>query len=334
MLICVPGITGSDLKMRVKEIMRTGVKPRLSVAGQLLLYMAALLALAGPMFVGVAVRGQTAGTRGGPKFEVATIKLDSACLAHPGRGPTPGRIRMCGPLRVIIQAAYKREHENPFTAEAQGGPAWLDSDVYEIVGKAEGNPSTTQMVGPMLQALLEERFRLKVHRDQKEVPVYFLKVAKGGPKFQPAKKGSCVTSDPDNPSPLTSPGKSFSPICGGIRFDGRSFDMHSATMAGFAGQISQYFDRHLIDKTGLAGVFDIHMDLVRENSPSPEPTDSVPPLPGDAMSGLRALISRQQRLYGGVIIPALQNQLGLKVESGKGPGDMLVIDHVERPSPN
>ena len=270
-LICVPGITGSDLRMRVREIMRAGVKPRLSVGGRLLLYMAALLALAGPMVVGVAVRAQTTGTRGGPKFEVATIKLTQRCNLNPGAGPTRGRMTMCGPLRLLIQGAYKRKYESPFTAsEPQGGPDWLDSDIYEIVAKAEGNPSVFQMAGPMLQALLEERFRLKVHRDQKEVPVYFLKVAKGGPKFQPAKKGSCVTSDPDNPSPLTSPEKPLARICGGIRFDGRSFDVYSATMADFAGQISQYFDRRLIDNTGLTGVFDIHMDLVPEDAgPSP-----------------------------------------------------------------
>jgi bla regulator protein blaR1 len=332
-LICVAGITGSDLKMRVREIMRGGLRPQLSFGGRLLLYMAALLVLAGPMVVGVAVRAQTSGTRGGPKFEVATIKLDPNCSASPGAGPTPGRIRMCGPLRLFIQGAYRRSYENPFNAaEPQGGPAWLDSGLYEIVAKAEGNPSNDQMIGPMLQALLEERFRLKVHRDEKEVPVYFLTVAKGGTKFQPAKTGSCVTSDPNNPTPLFSPEKPLARICGGIRFDGRSFDMYSATIASFASQLSQYFDRRLIDKTGLTGMFDIHMDLVPEDA-GPSPFASAENR-GDPMAGLRAMTSWQQQRYGGVIVPALQNQLGLKVESGKGPGDTLVIDHIERPSPN
>jgi uncharacterized protein (TIGR03435 family) len=313
-----------------------------------LLYMAALLALAGPMVVGVAVRAQTTGTRGGPKFEVASIKLDNnafgfadiglallpACSANVRAVVTHGGIRMCGPLRLIIQGAYKREHENLIAAEARGGPSWLDSDIYEIVAKTEGNPSIFQMAGPMLQALLEERFQLKVHRDQKEVPVYFLKVAKDGPEFQPAKKGSCVTLDPGNPSQLTSPGKPGARICGWARFDGRSLEMYSVTMADFAGQISRYFDRRLIDNTGLTGVFDIHMDLVPEDSPSPEPTDAAPPPVGDPMADLRAMMRGQQQRYGGVIVPALRNQLGLTVESGKGPGDALVIDHIERPSPN
>ena len=335
-LICVAGITGSDLKVRVREIMRAGVKPRLSVVGRLLLYMAALLALAGPMVVGIALRAQTAGTRGGPRFEVATIKLDPACSANPGAAPTPGRIRMCGPLRLLIQGAYRRSYENPFSmAEAQGGPAWLDSGRYEIVAKAEGNPPTAQMGGPMLRALLEERLRLKVHRDQTEVPVYFLKVAKGGPKFQPAKKGSCITSNPDNPSPLFPPGKPLAPICGGIQFVDRNFEMYSVTMASFAATISNYFDRHLIDKTGLSGVFDIHMSLVRDDAVPPPNLAAVEgENPSDAMAALRAFASFQQQAYGGVIVPALQNQLGLKVESGKGPGDTLVIDHIERPSPN
>jgi bla regulator protein BlaR1 len=123
-LICVAGITGSDLKLRVREIMRAGVRPRLSVAARLLLCTAALLILAGPMVVGIAVRAQTTGTRGGPRFEVATIKLTERCNLNPGAGPTPGRIKMCGPLRILIQGAYRRTYENPFTAaEPQGGPA-------------------------------------------------------------------------------------------------------------------------------------------------------------------------------------------------------------------
>jgi len=108
--------------------------------------------------------------------------------------------------------------------------------------------------------------------------------------------------------------------------------MYSATMASFAGQFSQYFDRRLLDKTGLTGMFDIHMDLV--------PDETVPQIDlravetGDAMAGLRAMGRWQQQRYGGVIVPALRNQLGLRVQSGKGPGDTLVIDHIERPSPN
>ncbi len=345
-LICVPGITGSDLKMRIREIMRNRVSSRLTVAGRLLLYMAALLALAGPMVVGVAVRAQTSGTRGGPRFEVATIKLDPgadygfaniglallpACFANARAVVTHGGIRMCGPLRMIIQAAYKQEHEYLITAEAHGGPSWLDSDIYEIVARTEGDPSIFQMAGAMLQALLEERFQLKVHRDQKEVPVYFLKVGKGGPKFQPTKKGSCETLDPDDPTSLTSPRKPGTRICGTWRFDGRSMEMYGATLADFAGQISRYFDRRLIDNTGLTGVFDIRMNLVPEDSPSPEP---APPLASDPMAELRAVIHGQQRKYGGVIVPALQHQLGLTVESGKGPADTLVIDQIQRPSPN
>ena len=85
-LICVPGITGSDLKMRIREIMRNRVRPRLTVAGRVLLYVAALVALGGPMVVGVAVRAQTTGTRGSPKFEVATIKLDNNPITFAVRG--------------------------------------------------------------------------------------------------------------------------------------------------------------------------------------------------------------------------------------------------------
>ena len=148
--------------------------------------------------------------------------------------------------------------------EAQGGPSWLDSDDYEIVAKAEGNPSNEQMGGPMLQALLEERFRLKVHRDEKEVPVYFLKVAKGGPRFQPAKKESCVTSDADNPSPLTSPEK---PLPGYAEEYGSMAEGSTCTVPPW--QVLRpnlpIFRSAPHRQTGLTGVFDIHMDLVPED---------------------------------------------------------------------
>ena len=94
----------------------------------------------------------------------------------------------CGKVEGLIQDAYIRfadgERINPhfFYEALTGGPGWIRNDRYDIEAKPEGTPSREMMSGPMMQALLEDRFKLKIHREVKEVPVYDLVIAKGGPK--------------------------------------------------------------------------------------------------------------------------------------------------------
>ncbi len=148
------------------------------------------------------------------KFEVATIRLcDSDAGGRSGGGKsTSGRLVLnCQSLGdadrsfpgLIAQAygLFAGGHRNPpwTMPPVEGGPAWLKSDRYEIVAKAAGDTSQDTMNGPMLQALLEDRFKLKVHRETREIPVYALTVAKAGPephplgpKLHPFKEGSCT----------------------------------------------------------------------------------------------------------------------------------------------
>jgi uncharacterized protein (TIGR03435 family) len=143
---------------------------------------------------GWAAIAQTPDTR--PRFEVASVKLNSACNGG-GSMPAHGRFNMeCTTLDTLIEIAYawlsSGDSLTPRLIDISGGPSWIQTDNYQIAAKAEGDASFAQMGGPMLQTLLEERFKLKIHRDQKETPGYFLTVAKGGPKLQPTKEGSCV----------------------------------------------------------------------------------------------------------------------------------------------
>jgi uncharacterized protein (TIGR03435 family) len=99
----------------------------------------------------------------------------------------------------ILQQAYglfANGRENPLWSipKIEGGPAWINSDRYEINAKAEGDASPEMMMGPMMQGLLEDRFKLKVHRESREVQVYALTVAKGGLKLKPFQEGSCTPS--------------------------------------------------------------------------------------------------------------------------------------------
>ena len=118
-----------------------------------------------------------------------------------GRAQSPGRINIkCAHLRDVIQQAYGRRSFNILRDQVAGGPGWIDSDFYDIVAKADGEASMAQMTGPMMQALLEDRFRLKIHRDAKEVPVYELTVGKGGPEASVGARWKLRCAGPGSPS--------------------------------------------------------------------------------------------------------------------------------------
>jgi uncharacterized protein (TIGR03435 family) len=246
------------------------------------------------------------------EFEVATIKLNSKCETGRGAfnagagGLSPGRLGgQCMSLRTLIQIAYQPGARR---LQALGGPAWLDSDLYDLDAKAGGNAPIMQMVHEMLQMLLEARCKLSVQKETRELPVYALTIAKGGARLQTSKEGSCTPYDikytrlPGEPKPNFC-GSSFAPSGLNMVFDGTR-----QTMADFAGRLSSIdIGRPVIDKTDLTGSFDIRL----EYAPAPS-ADSTGPS----------------------IFTAVEEQLGLKLASDKGPVEVLVIDHVERPSEN
>jgi uncharacterized protein (TIGR03435 family) len=238
------------------------------------------------------------------EFDVATIK------------PTPpdasGRwIRMLSAhefaaknhaLKTLLAAAY-----NLSPRAILGGPAWVDSDHYDIVAKAPGEvrPNLDEQMS-MLRKLLAERFQLSFHRAQKELQVYALTVAKGGTKL----KESALSSDatPEGPPPLIFV---ISPQL--VRLPGRS-----ATMAEFASVLQRAaLDNPVLDRTGLSARYDFDLEF------TPDET-----LFGGVL-GKGADDSAAPGLFA-----AIQQQLGLRVEATKGPVEVLMIDHVERPSAN
>jgi uncharacterized protein (TIGR03435 family) len=255
-------------------------------------------------------------------FEVATIRLcDSDAGGRSGGGKsTPGRLNLnCQTLGdadrsfpgLIAQAygLFAGGHRNPpwSIPPVEGGPAWLKADRYEIVAKAEGDASPDMMNGPMLQALLEDRFKLKVHRDTREIPVYALTVAKGGAKLRPFQEGSCTHCG------------------GGGTIRGSNFVLHGqgVTLDEIAKSLGIGLDRPVIDKTGLEGKFDFELEFARDQAMAPAFRDPNQVIPAAADPSA-----------GASIFTAIQEQLGLKLEPTKGPGEFLVIDAVERPSGN
>jgi uncharacterized protein (TIGR03435 family) len=280
-------------------------------------------------FVGVTLLVGTADAQR-PSFDVASIRPNSGCATQQrsGQGVSPGRLNLeCVTLQVAIENAYgvwaNAARPTLKHADVRGGPGWVNSDYYAILATAAGNPSRGQMNGPMLRTLLEERFTLKVHRESKDVPVYALTVAKNGLKLKPAQDGRCVQLDPNQMPPTPTPGAPPPVVCGrpipAPKGRNVTFDVFGVTIADFAdGLLSRVMDRVVIDKTGQAGLFDVHFEFTPDDA---TPLGGQGPVPRSGEFGLS-------------IFTALEDQLGLKLESTKGPVDVIVIDHIERPSEN
>jgi uncharacterized protein (TIGR03435 family) len=285
-----------------------------------------------------AIRAQPAPS---PKFEVASIRpcedgdFAGRSAGGPGSGSpassSPGRLTVpCRTVKRLIERAYLefadgRVHVWPEQISIEGGPAWINSGSYRIEAKAEGPQSRGTMNGPMLQALLEDRFKLKLHRATREVPVYALTVVKGGPKLQPFREGSCHPFNFDNLPHPPEPGQPDPLLCGISEVTAKGYDLYRTTMAEFSREFSARLDRPVIDKTGIAGMFNIHLELsVTDLGYPADPRSSdpaAPAAPADPSSVFDAVRTAVQKL-------------GLKLDQAKGPGEFLVIDSVERPSEN
>jgi uncharacterized protein (TIGR03435 family) len=198
-----------------------------------------------------------------------------------------------------------------------GAPNWVESDRYSIAAKADGGATEDMMNGPMLQALIEDRFKLRIRRETREIPVYDLTVAKGGLKLSPFKQGSCVlidwTKSPPIPELL-----SGQTAChawqdkkeGNVILDGTGMSIDD-----FSNQFLDRLDRPVTNKSAVVGLFDFYVEFA----------------PDEVMSANSAAAPNPA---GPSIFTALREQLGLKLERAKGPGDFLVIDHVEKPTEN
>jgi uncharacterized protein (TIGR03435 family) len=237
-----------------------------------------------------------------PGFEVATIKPSKPDAQGKGFTLSPGAreiITRNTTVSDLITFAYQIH-----TRQITGGPAWFDTDHYDVTGKpdVDGMPNTKQYRA-MLQKLLADRFKLSIHHDKKELTVYTLAVGKTGSK---------LTKAVGNPSGL--PGLFFRGL-------GR-LAVTNATMQDFVELMQgSVMDRPVVDQTGLTGRWDFQLNWTPDDTqfggrggqtPPQADTAEVPP----------------------DLFTAIQQQLGLKMESAKAPVDVLVIDKVEKPSEN
>jgi uncharacterized protein (TIGR03435 family) len=234
-----------------------------------------------------------------PAFEVASVKLHttSGLNERSGIDETAGSIRVENlPLKGLIEAAYDvRDYQ--FT-----GPSWLNTVRYDVVAKPPAGFTQPQL-RPLLQSLLTDRFKLTAHHESKEMGVYELVVAKSGSKLHES----------------TGPRTFFTArpaLISGTR----------VSMRELAGALSGLLDRPVTDYTGLLSVYDVKVqwtpDQLRDFKASADlPPGTLPRINGAPFDP-----------DGPSVFTAVQEQLGLKLESTKGPVDVLVIDHVEKPT--
>jgi len=333
-LACVSGVSGADLKKRIEAIMRNQDGDLLGAGKKLLLVAAGIATVAIPIAIGtlsaplLGAQSATAaavGSAAGPSFETASIKLN---VSRPG--PSRLEFQPGGRLNGInvtaaslIRFAYDRADFQVF-----GGPDWLDSVRFDVVAKAEGDPPVAEK-RLLLRRLLAERFKLIVHTENRDLPYYAMVLARSDGRLGPQLKHSqadCsraaepfepgIGLDPDRPPSCGffgfAPGTNFAAARGGIAFRG-------LTMAALAKVFVPMVERSVIDQTGLTGYFDAEFDFIAE-LPIPPPGPGIPPPTFDP-----PLVS---------VFSVLPEQLGLKLDSRRGPVEILVIDGAEQPTPN
>ena len=262
-----------------------------SIAGR-----AAVFALLLLMTGGLLVQAQIAAEKeqpmakdASPGFLVATIKPSDPASTRDGF-PTEGHHISCVNETVvtILSGAYAIH-----TKQIVGAPEWLSKDKYDINGIPDvaGVPNLKQMQ-EMYQELLADRFHLVFHREVREMPIYAITIAKGGPNLK-----------------ISNPGERLNTGNSGSNGQ-RTLKFTNMSMPDFALNMNFYEDRPVIDQTSLPGRYDFTLkwtyDLSKENEPAAPPS----------------------------LFTAIKEQLGLRMDAVKGPAEVFVIDHVERPSEN
>ena len=236
-----------------------------------------------------------------PTFDVASIRINNTATDghhHINNNPAESHFRTVNlALRDLIQFAYGLPD-----SQILGGPAWLDSIMFDIDAKSDAAVDVQLRALPteqarhqkqlMVQALLADRFQFKAHQETRQLPVYAMVVTKDGPRFQPAKvSGTTIDT-----------GRARLHIAGS-----------DDTLSTLARELAQVLGRVVLNETGLRGRYDLNLKWTPDDAAA---SDLSGP---DVLPG---------------IFTAIQEQLGLKLESMKGPVPVLVIDSVEKPSPN
>jgi uncharacterized protein (TIGR03435 family) len=248
-----------------------------------------------------------------PSFEVATIKPNNSGASSMQGLTVRGRnfATRNSSLVDLISFAYEVQAK-----QIVGAPEWMDQDRYDIaaVPEQEGVPNPQQL-RVMMRKLLADRFKLTFHHDKRELPAFVLTVGKNGTKLTPTQLNG----------PL--PGLGFRP-----GNEGLMLAVRNGTLTDFTGFLQTLvLDRPVVDQTGLTGKFDFSFTFTPDDSEFNGHPPQFPKPAGDPATPVPAAAATPAAPG---LFDAIQQQLGLKLDAKKTPVDVLVIDHVEKPSAN
>lgn len=313
---CIPthamaaGATGS-LRSRVVGILHGQVGAVMGRGQRIALGLTAVAVIVVPVVFGTLsaphLRAQAPAAAGDlPAFEVASVKPNtSTSTARMFQAMPGGRVNLVNlSLRELIFRAYQTQDHL-----LVGAPEWINDERFDVVAKAAGNTSPPQML-LMVRTLLADRFSLVMHREIREMPIYSLVAARRDKRPGPSLKATtCVPGTPGAPMPDTRDGQGRFQ-CGVNRFGPGQILLTGNTLDALANRLGSLaaVNRSVVNHTGIDGQFDMELSFTADAGTSSS----------DAVS----------------LFTAIQDQLGLKLEPSRGPVEVLVIDHVERPMPD
>ncbi len=326
--------------------MLSGRSKKVQFAREVVLAAVGATAVAAPVMFGLwkvpQTRAQALPATGttSASFEVAVIKPNRSGDWRVMMGFHPGRFRATGIwVRHLITLAY-----GVSDFQVTGGPSWINSERYDIQAKEPDSVAAEmQKLSPdqreelsrsMLQSLLADRFKLQLGHQTKEVPAYALVVAKGGPKLQAAKPDADIKG---------MKGANVREKRGKMVFGMGDLTIPDAPLSMLARMLSQQLGRPVLDQTGLEGNYDLTLKWTPgqgDGMLGMGPGGGGPGAgkgmvgtgPGDG--GPQLASPPAPDMSGSSIFTAIQEQLGLKLEPTKAPAEILVVEHVERPSEN
>jgi uncharacterized protein (TIGR03435 family) len=250
-----------------------------------------------------------------PAFEVASIRPNTSGNTQ-GQGlaaPQPGGrfIAIGATLRGLVSGAYDG-------MQIQGGPNWIDSARFDINARASSDVPPDEM-RRMLRSLLADRFKLVVHTEAREFPVYVLSTSRSDRKLGPKLRESDAACAKESRN-FVPAGPGGPPACGDFRMGARSLIARGMFMPVFAQVMRGRVGRPVIDRTGLDAAYDLELEWSSDLGlqQAPQGAAGASELTPDGLS----------------LFTALQEQLGLRLQADRGPVDVLIIDSADQPTAN
>ena len=250
-----------------------------------------------------------------PEFEVASLKANSSGMPGFSIRALPGGLTARNiSLKRLVAMGYRVTDYQIF-----GAVTWLESARFDLEAKSPG-PAQLPQLRLMVQSMLDDRFKLKIHRETRELPIYSLILAKSGVKDGPGLIESAVgdCGPVETPAAPSKDPRLPAAVCGTVNpGPGRIFGQHGR-ISQLADRLATMLGRTVVDKTGLDGVYDIELTFTPD-------ADMAPPLPPGQPA---------PDVPGPSLFTAIQEQLGMKLVAGKGPVEVIVIDSAEKPAGN